>query len=114
MSYSSLIDKQLSIAFSKLKDLATDIVFTKTPVSGFDFNTGKVTTGTTSVINAKAVITKEVLGASSEVVEVIAKGVDMKGLTTYDKVSFMGKDWKLSKTIKSGRYVYVFELTRVL
>lgn len=114
MSYSSMIDKQISIAFNKLKDLAIYVELTKTSTSEFDFGTSTVT-NTTSTVVTKAVITetsKRSKEQNSTEKLMMLKTKEVGDLKAYEQVQFEGQAWKIVLPLEHNGYVTMARLVR--
>ena len=58
MSFKTLINSNVTNAFSLVGDLATDVQFTNITVTGYDFGNQTVNSTTISPITIKGIITK--------------------------------------------------------
>ena len=113
MGYKSLIDRQLSLAFNKLKDLAIDIIPIKKSLDDFDFETQTVDSTETTLTTIKAVW----LGASkkSDKTNKVRRSLMFKrasiGETSlYDSFDESGVIWTVVRPIKDNGYITVLEL----
>ncbi len=109
MAYSALIDKQLSRAFSAVKDLAVEATFASKEKT-FDFSTGLVVESPPNNSVVKVVILKAAKTTSGETIQILFKNKDL--LPIYTDVTISGELWKLSKVISSNKKTTVLELTK--
>jgi hypothetical protein len=109
MAYSALIDKQLSRAFSAVKDLAVEATFVSKEKT-FDFESGLVVESPATNFVVKVVILKATKTTSGETIQVLFKNKDL--LPIYTSVVISGVSWKLSKVISSNKKTTLLELTK--
>jgi len=115
VSYRSLIDKQVSNAFNKVKDLAVEATFTKRTSTGFDWNAGKTTSTSLAPIAVKLVVVeteKPAKGTNTIVKTVLLKASEVGDLNSYDSVKFEGFDWKLGERLHESGRVWMVKLFR--
>ena len=107
MSYKALIDRNLTLAFNQIKDLAEDVILKKSSSNDFDFGTG-TTSNTVVEKPIKAVVIKSNKMSNSHngsVREIMFKSKGLGDLNAYDVVSFEGADWRFSTKINSDGYI---------
>jgi len=117
MSYVNLVNKSLTVAFNSVKDLATDITFTKKAVTGYDFSTKLNTANAPTALNIKGVVLDSKKGKlnsdrNSQLKEIMLKRQDIGDITFYDSVSIAGQDWRLGSTIADNGYIVMVEAYR--
>jgi hypothetical protein len=122
MSFQNLVNKNVNKAFNLIKDLATDVTFTKKAITGFDFNTKSNTAGTDTIVTTKAVIIESKKGRKGSIgsntsrnaqrKEIMLKTQDIGDISFYDFVTFGGNDWKIGATIADNGFIVMSEIYR--
>lgn len=123
MSFQNLVNKNVTKAFNTIKDLATDVTFTKKAITGYDFSTSSNITGVDTVVSTKAVIIESKKGKrgtsssideirNSQRKEIMLKTQDIGDITFYDFVTFGGNDWKIGAIIADNGFVVMSEIYR--
>ena len=118
MGYKSLIDKQLKLAFTQLKDLAVNVKFVKKQGVGFDFIAGEASVASPDV----ELIVKVVFTDSQKVSEdhnakrrsLMVKTKDVGDLTSIDYVMFEGKRWTINPEIQDTGFITNLSISREL
>lgn len=108
MSYRNLINSQVRKAFTLLKDLAEDIVFTKTTDATFNFGTGEAKTTSPSPIVTKAVIVdtkKSSKDRNTSEKIAIMKTEAIGDISLYDSFTYRGSVWKIGDVISSDGHI---------
>lgn len=116
MSYKTLINNNITNAFSLVGDLAEDIQFTNITVTGYNFNTQTVNSSSTSPITIKGIISKSYKTNDDKPrlnVDIMLKStdIDSKVLDNYDSVIFGGKTYSINKYEDNG-YLLSIEVGR--
>ena len=112
MGYAALVDKQLSNAFLRVKDLASDALFTKSTSANFNFNSGQLAETQAPPIRIKLVVTNEVTKSSTVTRTVMAKAADIVAFTLYDTITLDGVIWKIGDVLKQSGKIWVFNIFR--
>ena len=108
MSYASLIDRNLNLAFQKLKDLAIVVTLTKKSGATFDFASGAVANETSSTVVTKAIWLDEEKKEQPKR-QIMLKRKDIGDISIYDTISD-GTVWKISAPIKNDGYIAILEV----
>ena len=116
MSYSRLIDTNLTRAFNKLKDLAKVATVTKHTDVEFDFSAGEKTSSTTTITFKAVVLSSKTdsVKTNTETTQILFKREDVGDLTTFDEVVVDGVSYKVGKAMKNNGYVSLATLVRDL
>jgi hypothetical protein len=115
MSYTKLIDKQLTLAFNKVKDLAVNAIVLKRTNGEFNFATGLIASGATTQIHVKAIVVdqeKSSKDVNTEVRQVMFKTQEVTEITLLDKIVINDVTWAFSNMLKSNGYVTVAEISK--
>jgi len=113
MSYTALIDSNLTKAFNLVKDLAVLGTFNKKSGVSFDFTTGETTTASTTTITTKVVIIdlKKTSDKSNTVrKQILFKSRNLEDLTFYDTITINGVIWKLGEIIHSNNFTTLLNI----
>lgn len=115
MSYNSLINSNLRLAYNMVKDLAVIGTFSKIDSSSFNFATGVATTTTETAITAKLiVIANETRSGDATVTrkEIMVQTADIGDVKLYDTVTIAGEVWKVGKIIQDSGYIIIFDVVK--
>jgi hypothetical protein len=115
MGYQSLIDRNLSKAFTLVKDLALDAVFTKKSNLEFSFSTAEMNTPKNENINAKIIVTETKKPANDRNTFekiIMVKSKDVGDLNWYSTVKFENKTWNISSIQKNDGFVLMANVFR--
>jgi hypothetical protein len=115
MSYSKLIDNNLSKAFSLIKDLAVDATFIKKSNTTFNFNTGIAKPKSSETVVVKIIImdrAKRSRDRNSQSQQIMFKTNDVGDLTLYDSVVINDITWKLGSHIKNDSFINIVEISK--
>jgi len=113
MSYLNLVDKNLTKAFSIIKDLAVTASFHKKSNTSFDFNRGVAKATDNGTVNIPVVIVDSTKGAkdrNTQQISIMFKMQDVGDLVLYETVTIDNVIWKIGKYIKSDRFISIVEL----
>ena len=107
MSFKTLINSNVTNAFSLVGDLATDVQFTNITVTGYDFGNQTVNSTTISPITIKGIITKSYRTNDDKPrinADIILKSsdIDSKTIDNYDSIIFGGNTYSINKYEDNG------------
>lgn len=110
LSYSALLDKQLSLAFNKLKDLAKIATVTKQKDAVFDFATLE-STATPETVSFKAILLEVKKSTRQGVTkQLFFKSASVGDIPLNSVISFEGQTFKAGPYAKSNGYVSLLYL----
>jgi hypothetical protein len=115
MSYRNLIDAQVRKAFTLLKDLAEDVVLTKTTSSDFNFGTGEASITSPAPVVTKAVIVdskKKSKDRNTTEKLVLMKTQYTGDISLYDSFSYKNEVWKFGDIISNDGHITVATVFR--
>ena len=113
MSYLSLIDKSLILAFNSAKDLAVTITLTKKVGKTFDFGNAEVEDGTTSIVTTKAIwLDAEKLSKENVVIKRKIMFKRIGDVNQFDTITDNGVIWKIDSPLKDDGFISVLEVSR--
>lgn len=115
MGLYKLVDKNLTKAFSAIKDLAVIATFVKKTNPTFDFNKGVIKTTMAASIDVKVIIvdnTKASMDRNVQQLQIMFKVSDVGDIFLYETVIINSISWKIGKYIKTDRFITVIELFR--
>jgi hypothetical protein len=117
MGYKDLIDKNLTLAFNLVKDLAVEVSFIKKTGTTFSFTTSAVSHAASTTVPKKIVWTsgiKRAIGSNiiSRKLIMSIEGID--GISTYDSIFEGGIIWKISAPILNNGFIITLEAHREL
>jgi len=112
MGYSAMIDRQINLAFQRVKDLAVDATLVKSTSSSFDFNAGQLSNQTAAPLVLKIVVTGEVTKSNTITRTLMAKGADVVSFSLYDTMQLDGYIWRIGDVLKQSGKVWVFNIFR--
>jgi len=114
MSYTSLIDSSLSLAFNQLKDLAKDMLLVRKTDKSFDFSTIAMSKGKTANHDIKAVIldTKKGANRNTKRRQILFKSRNIDDITVYDSVIYNDETWKFNPLIVDSGFTYLAEILK--
>jgi hypothetical protein len=114
MSYSNLINTNITLAFKMLKDLAVDATIFKRSVSEFDFGSGVADLSTTSVAVKVIVIGSEKKSQEHNTVisQIMLRSKEVLDVTALDKITINGVSWRFSNILKSNGYIIVAAIAK--
>jgi len=108
VSYKSLVDKSLLMAFRQAKDLAVDIVLRSSTGNSFDFTTATASRTSLPDLPGKAIIVKErTLKDGSLARKLLIKA---EAVSLYDTVLFDDVPWKVGEFIQSNKHTTMVEV----
>tara|TARA_R100000541_G_scaffold36709_2_gene44741 strand:+ start:1284 stop:1640 length:357 start_codon:yes stop_codon:yes gene_type:complete len=107
MSFKTLINSNVTNAFSLVGDLATDVQFTNITVTGYDFGNQTVNSTTISPITIKGIITKSYRTNDDKPrinADIILKSsdIDSKTIDNYDSIIFGGNTYAINNYEDNG------------
>ena len=108
MSFKTLINSNVTNAFSLVGDLATNVQFTNVTVTGYDFGNQTVDSTAASPITIKGIITNSYKTNDNDKprtnADIILKSsdIDSKVLDNYDSVIFGGNTYAINKYEDNG------------
>lgn len=107
MSFKTLINSNVTNAFSLVGDLATNVQFTNVTVTGYNFANQTVNSTTIAPITIKGIITSSYRTNDDKPrvnADIILKSsdIDSKVLDNYDSVIFGGKTYSINKYEDNG------------
>ena len=114
MSYAALIDRNLTRAFNKIRDLAKVATVTKRNNVEFNFGTGEKSS-TDTIVKFKCVLIEDDKNSeerNSKELQIMFKTSDMPELTTYDNITIEGTVYKVGKALKSDGYISIVTIHR--
>jgi hypothetical protein len=117
MAYNALIERNVTLAFNLVKDLAVNVVFTKTTSANFDFNTASLNEVTGQVKTIKAILfdgKKPTKDATEIVKTIMFKSSDIDDVNLYDTISYKGKIFKIDAPIKDFGFIWIFNIIEEL
>jgi len=117
MSYLNLVDRNLTKAYSIIKDLAVTAHFHKKTNTSFDFNRGVAKTKDNGTISAPVVIidnSNSSKDRKTQQMSIIFKSKDVGDFILFEieTVTIGGVVWTIGKYIKSDRFISIVELFR--
>jgi len=117
MSYANLIDKQLTVAFNQLKDLAKMATLVKANGASFDFSSATAVTPTTAALAPFKVVVLEFAKGSPErkanKVQLLFKKASTEGdVAPNSKITIDGVDYRTGGYAKSEGYTVLLDATR--
>jgi len=112
MSYKTLINSNVTNAFSLVGDLAEDIQFTNVTVTGYNFGTQAVDSSTADPITVKGIVTNSYKTNDDKPrinADIILKSsdIDSKVIDNYDSVIFGSKTYAINKYEDNGFIINV-------
>tara|TARA_R110000823_G_scaffold19023_2_gene59052 strand:+ start:577 stop:936 length:360 start_codon:yes stop_codon:yes gene_type:complete len=108
MSFKTLINSNVTNAFSLVGDLATNVQFTNVTVTGYDFGNQTVNSTAIAPITIKGIITNSYRTNDNDKprinADIILKSsdIDSKVLDNYDSVIFGGNTYAINKYDDNG------------
>jgi hypothetical protein len=114
MSYNSLINTSLTLAFKQLKDLAVDFVYNKKASSEFNFNTSTVSE-TVETFTAKTVVIEKIKNSKDRAVvsmQLLANTKDIGSISNFDSVVYQGETWIINENLKDNGFVSLFTVVK--
>lgn len=116
MSYSKLIDTNLTRAFNKLKDLAKVATVTKHTDVEFNFGSAEKTSSTQTISFKVVIISSKTdsVKTNTETSQILFKREGVGDLTTYDEIVIDGVSYKVGKSLKNDGYVALVTIVREL
>jgi hypothetical protein len=114
MSYSNLIDTNITLAFKMLKDLAVDATIYRRAVTEFDFGTGVTDLSTTTIPVKVIVINSEKKSQEHNTLinQIMLRSKEVLDVTALDKITINGVSWRFSNILKSNGYIIVAAIAR--
>jgi len=123
MAFKNLVKGSVKKAFRQLKDLAIDVVLTKTDTTGFDFNNQDpqlVANGSVTVkailVNQKNSLTSNSKGTYSTrnglQAQLILDASDFSGGDIYDTATFNGQTWNIIPPYDNNGYTITINLAK--
>lgn len=114
MSYNSLINTGLNLAFTQLKDLAVDVVYNKKLSSDFVFNTSSVNE-TLTTFTAKTVIVDKIKRNKDRAIvsmQLLANTKDIGNISNFDSIVYEGETWVINESLKDNGFISLFTVVR--
>lgn len=108
MSYTAIIDSNLTRAFNLIKDLAVSVTFIKKTGTAFDFASVATTHTTTTNIVTKAVVIDERKSSretNTKTKQMMFKSKELGDISLYDSVLIGAETWKLGDVISNSGYI---------
>ena len=108
MSFKTLINSNVTNAFSLVGDLATDVQFTNITVTGYNFGNQTVNSTAISPITIKGIITKSYRTNDNDKprinADIILKSsdIDSKIIDNYDSIIFGGNTYAINSYEDNG------------
>lgn len=115
MGYSNLVDRQVALAFNKVKDLAVVATLRKATDVKFDFNAGEVRASGPGDKAVKVVVVDEKKpnkGSNTLVRSLMAKASDLGELNGSDVFVMDGYEWSVGGVLHRTGRVWLFEVYR--
>ena len=100
MSYKSLVESNLDLAFRLVGDLAYDMTLTPKQASAYDFSTGLTSVQSTTPITIRGIVEQR----DSNGMGVILKNKDVPSPDLYDTITFGGKTYSFGDSFVSDGY----------
>ena len=122
MSYKSLINSNLTLAFKLLKDLAVNTTLRQTAKNDFDFGTAEMDTGKVNSTVVKAVVImddKKSKKHNSVKRQLLFRAKGLTDIDSYDSVDIpddvnpkLSVNWKFGPKLNSDGYIVLAEIYR--
>ena len=115
MSYSSLINSNITRAFNLVKDLAVDATFIKKSDKSFNFATRTVKSSNSETITTKVMVLdskKPSKDRNTVTQQIMFKTEDLGDLSLYDSILINTTSWKLGNFIKDDGFINIIEIER--
>ena len=115
MGYRQLIEKQVTLAFNKVKDLATDVILTKKIDVEFNFSTNAITNDSTEIINTKCIINTIIKKSEDKertIKTAMFNTLDIGDINQYATITIGTDTWNIGPKINSDSFLTVVELLR--
>ena len=114
--YKALIDKNLTLAFDRLKDLAVDATLIRKEVDAFVFGTSEVTSKDVNTSTVKAVVTEIRDSFSPRNLvrkQIMMKTADVADISFYSKIEVEGDVYSIDfPLVSSVGFITVFNINK--
>lgn len=115
MAYSALIDNNLKKAFNLVKDLATDVTFTKKVNPSFNFGTASAEFGTDQTVSTKVVIVDIEKSSKDRNVnkrQLLVKSKEIGDINQYTTVSINAVTWNIGEITNGNGFINLVNIYR--
>ena len=115
MSYKNLVNRNLTLAFKLLKDLAEDGQLVKVSNDNFDFGSMSATTSTVAPIPVKVIPTDQNTRSQERKTKTYSLMFRVSEVLTVDRgdrITFSGETYTINSVIRSNRFIFFVDATK--
>lgn len=113
MSYKNLINNSLNRTFNLVKDLAEEVILTKRNTADFDFETGQLTSSTTTTLTIKSVvidIKKPSSDRSTVSKQLLFKTIEVDDINQYSTVQIKTDVFNIGEIVRNDGFVSLINI----
>ncbi len=115
MSYKTLIDRKLALAFKLLKDLAEEITLVKKSNVSFDFENAETITTEDASLKTKLInVTSDKSKTNRTERLIMLKRREIGDLTTYDHLLWENEKWTIGSPINDDGFISLIKIHKEL